>query len=75
VLEGDPAGTLVETAAHDDVDLLVVGTHAHTGMRAVILGSVARNVLVHTKASVLVVHQTSLEDPLPDRDHAAVGAA
>lgn len=73
VLEGDPAATLVETAAHDGVDLLVVGTHARTGMRAVILGSVARNVLVHTKASVLVVHQTEVAVPGPGTDHAVVG--
>ena len=57
VLEGDPAATLVDTAAHDDTDLIVVGTHARTGLRAMFLGSVARNVLVHTKASVLAVHQ------------------
>lgn len=73
VLDGDPAGTLVETAAHDGVDLLVVGTHARTGVRAVVLGSVARNVLVHTKASVLVVHQTAVVPPQPD-DHAVAGA-
>jgi nucleotide-binding universal stress UspA family protein len=57
VLEGDPAATLVDTAAHDGTDLIVVGTHARTGLRAMFLGSVARNVLVHTKASVLAVHQ------------------
>ncbi len=59
VLEGDPAATLLETAAHDGTDLIVVGTHARTGLKAMILGSVARNVLVHTHASVLVVHQTA----------------
>ena len=75
VLEGEPAGTLVETAAHDGVDLVVVGTHARTGVRAVILGSVARNVLVHTNASVLVVHQAGGVAPHPDQDQAVVGAA
>ena len=57
VLEVDPAATLLDTAAHDGTDLIVVGTHARTGLRAMFLGSVARNVLVHTKASVLAVHQ------------------
>jgi nucleotide-binding universal stress UspA family protein len=57
VLEGDPAATLVEAAAHDGTDLIVVGTHARTGLKAMFLGSVARKVLVHSKASVLAVHQ------------------
>lgn len=59
VLEGDPAVTIVDAAAHDGVDLVVVGTHARTGLRAMILGSVARNVLMHTHASVMVVHQST----------------
>lgn len=61
VLEGDPAATLVDTVAHDGTDLIVVGTHARTGLKAMVLGSVARNVLLHTKASVLVVHQSDSE--------------
>jgi nucleotide-binding universal stress UspA family protein len=64
VLEGDPAVTLVDTAAHDGTDLIVVGTHARTGLKAVVLGSVARNVLVHTKSSVLVVHQNAADGEL-----------
>jgi len=63
VLEGDPAVTIVETAAHDGVDLVVVGTHARTGLRAMILGSVARNVLIHSHASVMVVHQSTDRPP------------
>jgi len=57
VLDGDPAATLVETAAQDGTDLIVLGTHARTGLKAMFLGSVARKVLVHSKASVLTVHQ------------------
>lgn len=59
LLEGDPAVTIVEAAAHDGADLVVVGTHARTGLKAMILGSVARNVLLHTHASVMVVHQAT----------------
>jgi nucleotide-binding universal stress UspA family protein len=61
LLEGDPAVTIVEAAAREGVDLVVVGTHARTGLKAMILGSVARNVLLHTHASVMVVHQATGE--------------
>ena len=64
LLEGAPAATIVETAANDGTDLIVVGTHARSGLKGMVLGSVARNILVHTKASVMVVHQ------LPEVIHA-----
>ena len=66
VLEGDPAATLVDTAAHDGTDLIVVGTHARTGLKAMVLGSVGLNVLLHTKASVLVVAPVETAKPPPD---------
>ena len=57
ILEGDPAASLLDAVSHDGADLIVVGTHARTGLSGVFLGSVARNVLIHARASVLVVHQ------------------
>ena len=59
ILEGRPAETIVETVGRESADLVVVGTHARTGLKAMILGSVARNVLLHAPASVLVVHQST----------------
>ena len=38
-------------------DLVVVGTRGHTGLTRMILGSVARKVLLHAPCSVLVVHE------------------
>lgn len=43
---------------HDDVDLVVMGTHGRTGLRHVLLGSVAENVLRHTTVPVLLVRVT-----------------
>ena len=40
---------------HDDVDLVVMGTHGRSGLRHIMLGSVAENVLRHTTVPVLLV--------------------
>ena len=78
VLEGDPAATLIEAAGRDATDLVVVGTHRRTGLARLVLGSVARNALLHADASVLVLHPTPLAEPRDDapggRDVAGVGA-
>jgi len=54
VEDGSPAHRLVEAAVNWDADLIVVGTHGHSGLGPVI-GSVARAVLYHAPCSVLVV--------------------
>ena len=52
--EGDPAETIVAFAEAHEVDLIVLGTHGRTGLRRLLLGSVARNVTLHAHCSVLV---------------------
>jgi len=54
-LEGDPAAEIVRFAAEHQAGTIVVGTRGHTGLTRLILGSVARNVLLHASCSVLVV--------------------
>jgi nucleotide-binding universal stress UspA family protein len=51
---GDPAESIVALAEGRGVDLIVMGTHGRTGLDRIRLGSVARNVLLHSHASVLV---------------------
>ena len=53
-LEGDPADEIVRFAAERGTGTLVVGTRGHTGLTRLVLGSVARNVLLHAPCSVLV---------------------
>lgn len=55
-LQGDPAGEIVRFAAERGIGTMVVGTRGHTGLSRLILGSVARNVLLHAPCSVLVAH-------------------
>ena len=55
---GDPAHEIVAYAKEHQTGLLVLGTRGHTGLRRLILGSVARNVLLHAPCSVLVVRES-----------------
>jgi nucleotide-binding universal stress UspA family protein len=55
VREGDPAREIVMSARQHEAGLIVVGTRGQTGLRRLILGSVARKVLLHAPCSVLVV--------------------
>jgi nucleotide-binding universal stress UspA family protein len=55
VRSGDPADQVVKAARDHGADLLVVGTRGLAALQRLLLGSVARKVLLHTAASVLVV--------------------
>jgi nucleotide-binding universal stress UspA family protein len=61
--EGWPWKDLVEVVEKDDgFDLIVIGTHGRTGLRRVMLGSVAEKVIRHATCSVLAVRpDTKLE--------------
>lgn len=58
VRDGDPAHEIVAFAAQHRTGLLVLGTRGNTGLRRLVLGSVARNVLLHAPCSVLIVRET-----------------
>ena len=51
---GDPAHEIIAVARARGAGVIVVGTRGQTGLRRLILGSVARNVLFHAPCSVLV---------------------
>jgi nucleotide-binding universal stress UspA family protein len=55
--EGDPAHQIVAVARERGAGLIVIGSRGQTGLRRLILGSVARNVLLHAPCSVLVVRE------------------
>ena len=54
---GGPATEIVAAAAEWGADCIVIGTHGETGLRRALLGSVARNVLLHARCSVLVIRE------------------
>lgn len=54
---GDAAAEIIAVAQESGADLVVVGSRGQTGLKRIVLGSVARNVLVGSEASVLVIHR------------------
>ena len=66
VREGSAAAELVEAAKARECDLIVIGTRGHTGLARLVLGSVARNVLVHAPCSVLVVREKARVEPVDE---------
>jgi nucleotide-binding universal stress UspA family protein len=55
VREGGAASEILAVAGEQDADLIVMGSRGNTGLKRLLLGSVARNLLHTSKASVLVV--------------------
>ncbi|MFQ5553452.1 MAG: universal stress protein [Thermoplasmata archaeon] len=55
VLVGVPAEVIVRQAQAEEADLIVVGTHGRTGLRHVVLGSVAETVIRKAPCPVLAV--------------------
>lgn len=53
--EGNPREDIIKMAETLDVDLIVMGTHGLTGLRRLLVGSVAENVVRHSKIPVMVV--------------------
>lgn len=50
---GDPADEIVRHAAAGKFDLIAMGTHGHTALANLVLGSVATKVLARSKVPVL----------------------
>ncbi len=61
VRSGDPAAEILAAARETGADLIVMGSRGQSGMQRLLLGSVARNVLLHADCSVLI--RRSLPSP------------
>jgi nucleotide-binding universal stress UspA family protein len=57
VRQGQPAHEIATYAASNDVDIIVISTHGRTGLRHVLVGSVAENVVRYAPCPVLVVRE------------------
>lgn len=60
LVQGDAALEIVEIAAKNGCDLIVIGTHGRTGLAHLVMGSVAEHVVRRARVPVLVV-------PMPRR--------
>jgi nucleotide-binding universal stress UspA family protein len=61
VREGSPFYEIVRFAKELDVDLIILGTHGHTGLAHVLLGSVAEKVVRKAPCPVLTVRHPEHE--------------
>jgi nucleotide-binding universal stress UspA family protein len=61
VCVGNPARAIVETARDLPADLIVIATHGRTGLKHVLLGSVAEHVVQRAPCPVLVVRENEYE--------------
>lgn len=60
-----PAPALVNYADDEDIDLIVMSTHGRRGLRRLLLGSVANEVLRTAPCSVLTVRKPGAADDVP----------
>jgi nucleotide-binding universal stress UspA family protein len=60
VYTGDPAGAVVRAVREEGCDLVVVGTHGRTGLKRLVLGSVAEQVVREAPCDVLVARPSSV---------------
>jgi nucleotide-binding universal stress UspA family protein len=64
VLTGDPAPSLLEFAARTEADLIVIGSHGHSFVGRMVLGSVTTSVLRGASCAVLVVPRDAFADAI-----------
>ncbi len=57
IRDGDPRTEIVDEAIKWDSDLIVIGSHGYTGIKRLLLGSVAQYVVAHAPCSVEVVRR------------------
>ena len=58
---GHPVDQIVSAAKEFDADLIIVGTHGHTGLKHLLLGSVAERVVRLAPCPVLTVRERERE--------------
>ena len=67
--------TIVDYAAHADIDLIVMGTHGRKAVAHLLMGSVAERVVRTATCPVLTVHHPEHEFIVPDTLVAAARAS
>lgn len=55
ILEGRPADVILKEAERINADLIVMGSHAHTAVGEILLGTTAHRVVQHATVPVLLV--------------------
>jgi nucleotide-binding universal stress UspA family protein len=67
-VKGSPADVIVEESAFDRCDLVVMGTHGHSGLLHRLKGSVAETVVENASCPVLIVPRTKSIESFAEAD-------
>jgi nucleotide-binding universal stress UspA family protein len=54
---GKPFVEIVETAAEEDIDLIIIASHGHTGVEHLLFGSTAEKVIRKAPCPVLTLRE------------------
>ncbi len=63
VMRGEPGACIVREVEAEDIDLVVMATHARAGVSRAVLGSVAEHVVAHATAPVLLIPPLAARKP------------
>jgi nucleotide-binding universal stress UspA family protein len=74
-VSGEPIHTIVDVAAMEGADLIVMGTHGRVGRLHALVGSVAEGVLRNAPCPVLTVRQINADESFAERIHGRQGVA
>lgn len=62
-VKGSPGPEIVEMAADEGADLIVMGTHGRSGLKHMLMGSVAQHVVRRARCPVLTLRLSDVEHP------------
>lgn len=61
VAVGEPGEEIIKTVEKESIDLVVMGTHGRRGLEHTLFGTVAKYVVMHSKAPVLIINPYRVE--------------
>jgi nucleotide-binding universal stress UspA family protein len=64
---GSPADEILDLAKEVGADLIFIGTHGYTGLKHLVMGSVAERVVREAKCAVMVVRPKTYPDVMLDK--------
>jgi universal stress protein A len=65
---GSPAAEIRRFAVEEGVDLIIIATHGRTGLRHIMIGSVAEKIVRHSPIPVMTVKPVPLRDVILEED-------
>ncbi len=70
--KGDPFTEIIRYAKENETDIIIMGTHGHTGIKHILMGSVAEKVVRYSPQPVLTVkdkdYQFDVDDKIEEVD-------